>query len=91
MPDKGTKHIPRPQLPVGAVKGGKVKVKDGDTGSVTWRSGRKGMLRDWDGDAISTRYNKKDAKVKSTHKVHRGKRPKKDVHHPGESSWKDNG
>lgn len=47
------------------------------------------MARDWDGDAISTNYNKRDAKPSKTHTVHRGKRAKKDIHHAGESSNKE--
>ena len=89
LPDKSTKHIPKKQLAIGAVKNGKVRVKDGDTGKVGWRSGRSGMSRDWDGDAIATNYNKKDMKPSKTHSVHMGKKPKKDVHNAGESSNKD--
>jgi len=77
LPDKSTKHIKKPQQPIGAVKNGKVKVKDGETGKVSWRSGRSGMSRDWDGDPISKQYNRKDAKQKKTHTVHMGRRPKK--------------
>lgn len=89
LPDKATKHIPKKRLPVGAVKNGKVRVKDGTTGKTSWRSGRSGMGRDWDGDPIATNYNKKDMKPSKTHTVHYGRKPKKDIHHAGESSWKD--
>ena len=63
-------------------------MKDGTTGTISWRSGRKGMKRDLDGDAI---VGKKDRKAKrsSSHAVHRGRRSKKDIHHPNESSWKE--
>ena len=44
------------------------------------------MSRDWDGDAISTNYNKADAKENKSHTVHVGKRPKKDKHTAGEAS-----
>ena len=74
---------------MGAVKNGKVKVKDGDTGEESWRSGRSGMARDWDGDAIATNYNKRDMKPSKTHTVHHGRKPKKDIHHAGESSNKE--
>ena len=47
------------------------------------------MSRDWDGDPIATNYNRKDMKPHKTHQVHVGRRPKKDIHHPGESSWKE--
>jgi hypothetical protein len=43
-----------------------MKVKDGDTGTVSWRSGRKGFRRDWDGDPITTNYNIKDMKPHKT-------------------------
>jgi len=42
------------------------------------------MSRDWDGDAISTNYNRKDMKAKVTHRVHEGskksQKPTHDVH-----------
>ena len=47
------------------------------------------MSRDWDGDATATNYNKRDAKPSKTHSVHMGRKPKKDIHHPGESSNKE--
>lgn len=72
MPDDSTKHIAKPQLPVGSVKNGKVRIKDGTTGEVSWRSGRSGMSRDWDGDPIATNYNRADAKERKTHTVHMG-------------------
>lgn len=77
LPDKATKHKPKKQLPIGATKGGKVKVKDGETGKVSWRSGRSGMKRDWDGDPIARNYNRADAKERKTHTVHMGRRSKK--------------
>ncbi len=89
LPDKSTRHIPKKRLPVGAIKNGKVRVKDGTTGKIGWRSGRSGMSRDWDGDPTSKNYNKKDMKPSKTHTVHRGRRSKKDIHHAGESSWKE--
>jgi len=72
-----------------AVKNGKVKVKDGDTGNESLRSGRSGMARGWDGDAIANNYNKRDMKPSKTHQTHQGRRPKKDIHHAGESSNKE--
>ena len=33
-------------MPVGATKGNRVKVRDGDTGKVSWRSGKKGFVKD---------------------------------------------
>lgn len=47
------------------------------------------MSKDWDGEPTATNYNKKDQKPHKTHKVHMGKRPKKNTHQPGESSWKE--
>lgn len=79
LPDKATRHIEKPQLPVGSVKNGMVRVKDGTTGEVSWRSGRSGMSLDWDGDPIATNYNKRDMKQHKTHTVHMGHRPKKKV------------
>ena len=72
MPDKSTKHIPKPQEPIGTIKNGKIKVLDGDTQTVRWRQGKTGMSRDYDGDPISTNYNSKDMKSKPSHKVHMG-------------------
>lgn len=87
LPDKSTKHYKKPQAPIGAIRNGKVKVKDGDTGTVSWRSGRSGMSKDWDGDAISTNYNRRDAKEKKTHTVHIGKdKAKKKKRAAGEAS-----
>lgn len=77
MPDKATAHITRRKPPIGAVKDGKIKVLDGDTGKESWRSGRSGMSRDFDGDPISTNYNKKDLKPAPKHQTHKGKRPHK--------------
>lgn len=77
LPDKSTKHIRKPQAPLGATKNGKIKVKDGETGKVSWRSGRSGMKRDWDGEPIARNYNRADAKERKTHTVHMGRRAKK--------------
>ena len=77
LPDKATKHVSKPRDPIGAVKGGKVKVLDGDTGKESWRSGRSGMSRDYDGDPTSTAYNKKDLKPAPKHQTHKGRRPHK--------------
>ena len=49
------------------------------------------MLKDFDGDPIATKYNKKDMKPSKHHQTHQGRRSKKDIHHPNESSWKDDG
>lgn len=74
LPDKPVKHVPKHQAPVGAKKNGKMKVKDGTTGKVSWRGGKKGFVRDYDGDAISTVYANKD--IKLSHKVHGGNKAK---------------
>lgn len=66
------KHIPKPQKPVGWIKDGKMKVQDGDTGKMGWRGVRRGLLRDFDGDPISTRHNVKNAKVPHSHTTHMG-------------------
>jgi hypothetical protein len=74
LPDKPVKHIPVHQQPVGAKRKMKMKIQDGTTGKVSWRSGKKGFVRDYDGDAISTNYSNKDMKI--SHKVHGGAKGK---------------
>lgn len=64
------------------VKDGKRKVKDGDTGRVSWRQGKKGFSKDYDGDPIAQNYNAKDLKKQPKHRPHfggkkRGHRPHK--------------
>lgn len=76
MPKKPFKHIAKPNWPIGSVKNGKIKVKDGATGKTSWRQGTKGFSRDWDGDPISTNYNKKDLKSKPKHSPQMGDRKK---------------
>lgn len=68
------KHIPKPQHPVGTKKKLKLKVQDGTTGKVSWRSGKKGFLRDYDGDPTSTNHNRSD--FKPSHKIHGGSKGK---------------
>lgn len=67
MPDRSTKHIPKKHAPIGATNKGKVKVLDGDTQRESWRQGTTGMSRDWDGDPVSTNYNKRDLKKQPHH------------------------
>lgn len=94
LPDKGTKHIPKPQHPIGSVKDGKLKVIDGRSGSVAWRQGTKGFLKDFDGDPTSQNHNRAGLKnrpqhharhgaKKRTHRPYMGTRP---THQAGESS-----
>ena len=80
LPDKSTAHIPRHHSPVGAVKNGKIKVLDGETQKESWRQGKTGMSKDWDGDAISVNYNARDAKKKPHHQPHMG--GKRKTHKP---------
>ena len=47
---------------------------DGTTGKVSWRSGKKGFVRDYDSDPISVVYSNKDMKI--SHKVHGGSKGK---------------
>lgn len=68
------KHIAVHQEPVGAKRKLKIKVQDGTTGKVSWRSGKKGFLRDYDGDLTTTRYANKDMKI--SHRVHGGNKGK---------------
>lgn len=93
LPDKGTKHIPKPQAPIGAKKDGKLKVVDGRTGKVSWRQGTKGFMKDFDGDPTSTNHNRAGMKKRpahsprmsvkhKSHKPYMGGRP---THEPGKS------
>lgn len=77
LPDKATKHIPKHQVPIGAVKDGKVKIKDGETGKVGWRQGKKGFRRDYDGEPIAANFNNKDLKPAPKHHMHEGRKPHK--------------
>ncbi len=74
MPDKPVKHIAVHQQPVGTSKNNRLKVKDGLTGKVSWRSGKRGFRIDWDGEPTSRNYNYKD--FKPSHKVHGGRKAK---------------
>jgi hypothetical protein len=74
LPTKSIKHVARHQEPIGTQKKLKIKIKDGDTGKVSWRSGKKGFLRDFDGDPISTVYANRDMAI--SHKVRMGSKSK---------------
>lgn len=76
MPDKSTKHVPKRRKKVGAIKDGKLKVKDGDTGKESWRQGKKGFARDWDGEPIAVNYNRSGLKNRPKHTPHSGDRKK---------------
>lgn len=97
LPDKGTKHIPKPQAPIGAKKDGKLKIIDGRTGHVSWRQGTKGFAKDFDGDPTAINHNRAGMKkrpqhsprMEVKHKSHRpymGSRPQ---HEPGKSGEDD--
>jgi len=75
-----TKHVAKPQSPIGWVKDGKIKVQDGDSGKVGWRGARRGLFRDMDGEPTTARRNSEDAKVPRSHTVHRGSIGKKKAH-----------
>ena len=64
-------------MPIGAVKDDKMKVLDGDTQKVSWRQGRKGFSKDFDGDPTSTQHNKAGLKPAPKHQGHVGRRPHK--------------
>lgn len=93
LPDRATKHIPKPQASIGAQKNGKLKVIDGTTGRESWRQGKTGFIKDIDGDPISKAPAGSAAKNRPQHharesvkhKSHRasGGRP---VHQAGQSS-----
>lgn len=70
MPDKSTKHVPKKQWPVGMVRRGKLKVRDGATQKTSWRQGTTGFARDWDGDPIAVNYNKPGLKDRPRHHPH---------------------
>jgi hypothetical protein len=80
LPDKPTKHITRPQDPIGTVKNGKIKVFDGDSGKVAWRQGRSGMSKDFDGDPTAANHNRSGLKPQPKHSPRMGKRPKHRAH-----------
>jgi hypothetical protein len=97
LPDKGTKHIPKPQAPIGAKKDGKMKVIDGRTGKESWRQGTKGFLKDFDGDPTATNHNRAGMKNRPqhharmavkhrSHKPSMGSRPQHEPGHSGEDS-----
>lgn len=97
LPDKATKHIPKPQAPIGSKNKGKIKVIDGRTGKESWRQGTKGMIKDFDGDPIAVNHTAKNAKKKPhhsprmavKHKAHRPYMGSRPTHQAGESSDKD--
>lgn len=72
LPDKGTKHIPKPQAPIGAKKDGKLKVVDGRTGKVSWRQGTKGFMKDFDGDPTAMNHNRAGMKKRPQHSPRMG-------------------
>lgn len=76
MPNKATKHIPKKIPPVGAVRKGRKKVFDPDTGKQVWRQGLTGFSKDWDGEPIARNYNKSGLKNRPKHSVHMGMRKK---------------
>ena len=77
MPKESTKHIPKPQNPIGWVKQGKIKVQDGDTGKVFWRSVRRGLVLDNDSEPTSQVHDKDLAKIPNNHSPRMGKKRKK--------------
>lgn len=94
LPDKGTKHIPKPQAPIGAANHGKLKVIDGRTGKESWRQGTTGFLKDFDGDPTAMNHNRAGLKnrphhhpkmgaKKRSHRPYMGSRPQ---HEGGQSS-----
>lgn len=93
LPDKGTKHIPKPQAPIGAKKNGKMKVIDGRTGKESWRQGTKGFMKDFDGDPTAMNHNRAGLKNRPQHHARmnakkRGHRPSmgdRPQHVPGKS------
>lgn len=94
LPDRATKHIPKPQESIGARKNGKIKVIDGRTGKVAWRQGTRGMMKDYDGDPIAVNHTAANIKKRpqhhprdqvkmKSHKPYMGSRP---THQAGQSS-----
>lgn len=97
LPDKGTKHIPKPQAPIGSTKDGKLKVIDGRTGRESWRQGTKGFSKDFDGEPTAQTHNRAGLKKRPYHKPkmnvkHKSHRPRmgsRPQHQAGESSSDD--
>lgn len=93
LPDKGTKHIPKPQAPIGSTKDGKMKVIDGRTGKESWRQGTRGFLKDFDGDPTAANHNRAGLKnrpqhhsrMSVKHKTHRASMGDRPQHVPGKS------
>ena len=84
LPDKATRHIPKPQEPIGSQKKGKIKVLDGDTQKVRWRQGKKGFIRDYDGDPIAQNHTARNAEIKNTHSPRMGYKRKTHKPHMGD-------
>jgi hypothetical protein len=83
LPPKSTKHISRKQAPIGAERKGKIKIIDGDTGTISWRQVRTGMSRDDDGDPIAHNRNYSEMKPRPHHKAHIGQKKKGMTPHMG--------
>lgn len=93
LPDRATKHIPKPQASIGAQRKGKLKVIDGKTGRESWRQGRTGFIKDADGDPISKAPAGSGVKNRPSHSVrmgikHKSHRPSsgRPTHQAGQSS-----
>jgi hypothetical protein len=94
LPDRATKHIPKPQESIGAKKNGKIKVIDGRTGKESWRQGTKGFVKDYDGDPIAVNHTAGNAKksphhsprMAVKHKSHRARLGGGPTHQAGQSS-----
>ena len=74
LPKKASKHIPKKEAPIGSVKDGKLKVKDGATGKISYRQGLSGFKRDYDGEPIAANFNRKDLKNAPKHHSHDGRK-----------------
>lgn len=71
-----TKRIPKHRHKPGYRKKGKIKIKDKETGEERWVGGKKGLVRDHDGNPTS-KVDRQQSPSERPHKpVHSGKRKK---------------
>ena len=54
-----------------------MKVLDGDTQKISWRQGRTGFLKDFDGEPIANNKNREGLKSRPKHQAHESRQPHK--------------
>ena len=65
------------------MKDGKLKIQDGTTGNISWRQGRGGFSKDFDGEPIAQNKNYADLKNRPKHSVRMGNKKKGRQPHMG--------